>query len=64
MSKGTDTSAEDTNSTTVEDESLSTAQEAIPVPLGAGTFKVAGRFWSPILGQRAQENTSASTAKK
>jgi hypothetical protein len=56
---------DDTDQTALEDESLATAQEAIPVPLGAGEFKIAGRFWSPIYGQRTQQaKTDRPSGKK
>jgi hypothetical protein len=50
--------------TALEDESLATAQEAVPVPLFAGEVKVAGRFWSPIYGQRTQQAKSDRPGKK
>lgn len=46
-----------------ENESFSSAAEAIPVPLFAGQVKIAGRFWSPIYGQRTQQ-AAGGTGKK
>ena len=46
-----------------ENESFSSAAESIPVPLFAGQVKIAGRFWSPIYGQRTQQAASG-TGKK
>lgn len=55
MSKGlSDVSPDAPEPSTLEDESMSTAQERIPVPLFAGEVKVAGRIWSPIYGERTQ----------
>jgi len=57
MSKGStpDTSADDYDQTALEDESLSSAQEAVPVPWFWGTVQIASRFITPIYGQRAQQ---------
>ncbi|MFA5265799.1 MAG: hypothetical protein WC378_18420 [Opitutaceae bacterium] len=64
MSKGLPTTPDTTEETALEDESLATAQEAIPVPLFAGEVKVAGRFWSPIYGQRAKQAPDTRPGKK
>jgi hypothetical protein len=65
MSKGaTDTQPAATDQTALENESLGTAQNAVPVPLFAGTVKIAARFWSPLYGQRAQQAPSTATGKK
>lgn len=66
MSKGIspDTTPDDTDATALEDESLATAQEGVPVPLFAGEVKVAGRFWSPIYGQRSQQAKTDRPAGK
>lgn len=66
MSKGTPGNLpEEADQTALEDESVATAQEAVPVPLFAGEVKVAARFWSPIYGQRTQPAKSdRPTGKK
>ena len=48
----------------VEDESLSSAREAVPVPYLAGTRKIALRWISPIYNQRAEEAPVERPAKK
>jgi hypothetical protein len=64
MSKGTDAPPPTTDQTALENESLSTAQAAVPVPMFAGQVKVAARFWSPIYGQHAQQAPSGTPSKK
>lgn len=64
MSKGTPTIPESAEPTALEDESLATAQEAVPVPLFAGEVKIAGRFWSGIYGQRSQQAKNERPGKK
>ena len=66
MSKGLsqDTQTDTTDQTALENESVATAQEAIPVPLFAGKVKLAGRFCSPIYGQYAQQSKTTSQSKK
>jgi hypothetical protein len=57
MSKGpsVDTSTEEYDQTALEDESLSSAQEAVPLPWFWGRVQIATRFITPIYGQRAQQ---------
>lgn len=66
MSKGTSTSSstDEVDDTTLESESLSTAQETIPLPLPAGEVLIAGRYGSPIYGQYAQQAKSERSSKK
>ena len=66
MSKGLsqDTSTDETDATALEDESISTAQEAVPVALFTGQVKIAGRFCSPIYGQYAQQAKTDKPGKK
>ncbi len=64
MSPAADTIPPAADPIPAENESFSSAQESIPVPLFAGTVKIAGRFWSPIYGQRTQQAASDTPAKK
>lgn len=64
MSKGTPEPTEEVDQTTIEDESLGTAQEAIPFPWFAGKVAIAARYITPIYGQRAQQAPKNSSAKK
>jgi hypothetical protein len=59
-----DTNPDEVDQTTLEDESLSTAQENVPLPLFAGKVKLAGRFASPIYGQYAQQAKTDKPGKK
>lgn len=47
-----------------EDESLSSAREAVPVPYLAGTRKIALRWITPIYNQHAEEAPAERPAKK
>ena len=66
MSKGasTDIATDDYDQTALEDESLSSAQEAIPVPWFWGTVQIATRYITPIYGQRAQQAKTDRPAGK
>ena len=48
----------------IEDESLSTHQEAVAVPWVAGTRLVAAVWLTPIYGQRTEESKSNRPDKK
>ena len=48
----------------VEDESVSRAQEAVPVPYVAGTRKLALRWVTPIYNQHAEEAPRSRPNKK
>jgi hypothetical protein len=66
MSKGAtpDISTDEYDKTALEDESLSSAQEAVPVPWFWGTVQIATRYITPIYGQRAQQAKNAVSAGK
>lgn len=66
MSKGISqsTATDEADQTSLEDESVATAQEAVPVPLFAGECKFAGRFGTPIYGQYAQQAKTDTPSKK
>jgi hypothetical protein len=53
----------DTEAVPVEDESLLTHQEAVPVPLWWGKQKIAGRAISPATEQLAIEATDRPEKK-
>ncbi len=66
MSKGlsTDSATTDLDASTLEDESLGTVQEAVPVPLFAGKCKLAGRYGSPIYDQTSKPAKTSQPTKK
>lgn len=64
MSKGAGAAADAYDPTTLEDESISTAQEAIPAPWFWGTVQEAPRYITEINGQRTQEHPKATQGKK
>lgn len=66
MSKGSaSTITDEVDQTTLEDETIATAQEAIPVPLFWGTVCIAPRYITPIYGQRTQQaQTDRPSGKK
>ena len=65
MSKGQSLAGvDDMEPSAIEGEGMATAQESVPNPLGAGEFKVAGRFMSPIYGQRSQQAKNDRPGKK
>jgi hypothetical protein len=63
MSFRTNIPEPETDAVPMEDESLSTAQEAVPVPMWWGKRKVAVRWISPVYDQKAEQRDDRPSKK-
>ncbi len=54
-------SSTEKSDTTIEDETLSTSQESVPVPWLAGERKIAVNWITRVYNQRAQETPDTTT---